>query len=64
VRMGKSAWRTPTPKFGPGVARLRGLLVFNLAEVAVGRALRPTLVTEIAVGWLTPAASLNEASYI
>ena len=30
VRMGKSAWRTPTPKFGPGVARLRGLLVFKI----------------------------------
>ena len=23
---GKSAWRTPTPKFGPGTARSRGLL--------------------------------------
>jgi len=33
VRMGKSAWRTPTPKFGPGVSTLRGLLVFMWAEV-------------------------------
>jgi len=25
VRMGKSAWRAPTPDFGPGAARLPGL---------------------------------------
>lgn len=29
VPMGKSAWRTPTPKFGPGTARFRGLIVFR-----------------------------------
>src|SRR4051812_40195435 len=28
VPMGKSAWRAPTPKFGPGTARFRGLIVF------------------------------------
>ena len=28
VPSGKSAWRTPTPKFGPGTARFRGLIVF------------------------------------
>ena len=26
VPSGKSAWRTPTPKFGPGTARFRGLI--------------------------------------
>ena len=29
VPMGKSAWRTPTPKFGPGTERFRGLIVFG-----------------------------------
>ena len=29
VPSGKSAWRTPTPKFGPGAARLRGLIFFE-----------------------------------
>ncbi len=29
VPSGKSAWRTPTPKFGPGTARFRGLIVFG-----------------------------------
>jgi len=28
VPLGKSAWRTPTPKFGPGTERFRGLIVF------------------------------------
>jgi len=31
VPSGKSAWRTPTPKFGPGTARFRGLIVFEMA---------------------------------
>ena len=30
VPSGKSAWRTPTPKFGPGTARFRGLIVFAI----------------------------------
>src|ERR1700678_2413739 len=29
VPMGKSAWRAPTPKFGRGTARFRGLIVFG-----------------------------------
>jgi hypothetical protein len=28
VPSGKSAWRTPTPKFGPGTARSRGLIFY------------------------------------
>jgi len=28
VPMGKSAWRAPTPEFGPGTARFRGLIRF------------------------------------
>ena len=51
VPSGKSAWRTPTPKFGPGTARFRGLIVFRLmrsvphaafAEAAKERAARIT----------------------
>ena len=34
VSLGKSAWRTPTPKFGPGTARSRGLIVFRIHELA------------------------------
>lgn len=30
VRMGKSAWRAPTPDFGPGTARCPGLYLFRL----------------------------------
>jgi hypothetical protein len=30
VPSGKSAWRTPTPKFGPGTARFRGLIVSKI----------------------------------
>jgi hypothetical protein len=26
---GKSAWRAPTPNFGPGAARLRGQMLFG-----------------------------------
>jgi hypothetical protein len=33
VPSGKSAWRTPTPKFGPGTARFRGLIVFGAREM-------------------------------
>ena len=29
VRLGKRAWRAPTPKFGPGTARFRGLLFYR-----------------------------------
>lgn len=36
VRMGKSAWRTPTPKFGPGVSTLRGLLVSKWGDFVGG----------------------------
>ena len=35
VPLGKSAWRTPTPKFGPGTARSRGLIVFRIAMPAL-----------------------------
>jgi hypothetical protein len=28
VRMGKSAWRAPTPDFGPGTVRCPGLYLF------------------------------------
>ena len=37
VPSGKSAWRTPTPKFGPGTARFRGLIVFGLESLASRR---------------------------
>jgi len=29
VRMGKSAWRAPTPDFGPGTARCPGLYLLR-----------------------------------
>lgn len=33
VPTGKSAWRTPTPKFGPGTARFRGLTFFRRSRL-------------------------------
>ena len=40
VRMGKSAWRAPTPDFGPGSVRSPGLYLFPFNFVsALGRAL-------------------------
>ena len=36
VSLGKSAWRTPTPKFGPGTARSRGLIVWRYLLVFLG----------------------------
>ena len=35
VPSGKSAWRTPTPKFGPGTERFRGLIVLRLLSSPV-----------------------------
>lgn len=37
---GKSAWRAPTPKFGPGTARFRGLIVFGDPREGTGFASR------------------------
>jgi|GEM_PF-4279217 len=37
VPLGKSAWRTPTPKFGPGTARFRGLIFFKIPGKATLR---------------------------
>ena len=38
VPMGKSAWRAPTPEFGPGTARFRGLIRFKGPPARADRA--------------------------
>jgi hypothetical protein len=38
VRMGKSAWRAPTPDFGPGIARCPGLYLLERTTLSARRA--------------------------
>lgn len=54
VRMGKSAWRAPTPDFGPGAARLPGLnLLSDIPLSARWARVRPGTSSPAGPGALT-----------
>ena len=49
---GKSAWRAPTPKFGPGTERFRGLIFLGIRTGKRGDSLASPAVENPSHGWL------------